>query len=119
MVQKQNRSKPLIISGIFILLIASSIYIVGTKPTRSIGFDGNQAYQDVVYQVGLGARIPGSSAHAKEVDLIDQDLVKAGWQTENQNGQMMGHPYQNIVAKRGSGAPWIILGAHYDFKNDR
>jgi glutaminyl-peptide cyclotransferase len=58
--------------------------------------------------------VPGSSAHEKEVNWINQELVKADWQTETQDGQMMGHPYQNIIARRGSGAPWIILGAHYD-----
>ena len=30
---------------------------------------------------------------------------------------MDGHPIQNVVAKWGEGAPWVILGAHYDSRN--
>ncbi len=26
----------------------------------------------------------------------------------------MGHPIRNIIAKRGSGSPWLIFGAHFD-----
>ncbi len=33
---------------------------------------------------------------------------------EIQKTEMLGHPIQNVIAKRGSGKPWIILGAHYD-----
>jgi hypothetical protein len=111
---KINRRSLLIISGILVLIAAASIIDPKVKAAQATGFDGDQAYQDVEYQVSLGARVPGSSAHEKEVTWIDQELVKAGWQTETQDGQMMGHPYQNIVGKRGSGTPWIIFGAHYD-----
>ncbi|HMD90593.1 MAG TPA: M28 family peptidase [Anaerolineaceae bacterium] len=111
---KQNRPGILIILGVLFLLILAAMLSVYLKPAQTGGFDGNPAYQDVAYQVGLGARTPGSSAHAVEVKWIVQELKKAGWQTETQDGQMMEHPYQNIVAKLGSGTPWIILGAHYD-----
>jgi glutaminyl-peptide cyclotransferase len=110
----KNRRSLLIFSGILVLIAAAGIIGANLKNAPATGFDGNQAYQDLSYQVALGARVPGSSAHAKEVEWIKQDLLKAGWQTETQDGQMMGHPYQNIVGTRGSGAPWIILGAHYD-----
>ena len=43
-----------------------------------------------------------------------QELQAAGWKTEIQEGQLDGHPIKNIVAKWGEGAPWVILGAHYD-----
>ncbi|MDR3577258.1 MAG: M28 family peptidase [Anaerolineaceae bacterium] len=109
-----NRRILLAISGIIILLAAAGIIGYKLKTPPPTAFDGNQAYQDVAYQVALGARVPGSTAHQKEVSWIDQELVKAGWQLENQDSQINGHPYQNIVGKRGSGAPWIILGAHYD-----
>jgi len=33
---------------------------------------------------------------------------------EIQEGEIKGHPVKNIIAKRGAGNPWIILGAHYD-----
>jgi glutaminyl-peptide cyclotransferase len=110
---KINRRSVLIISSILVL-IAAGIIISNRSRAQAAGFDGNRAYQDVEYQVLLGPRIPGSSAHEKVVAWINQELVKAGWNTETQDGQMLGHPYQNIVGKRGSGTPWIILGAHYD-----
>jgi glutaminyl-peptide cyclotransferase len=110
---KINRRSVLIISSILVL-IAAGIIISNRSRAQAAGFDGNRAYQDVEYQVLLGPRKPGSSAHEKVVAWINQELVKAGWNTETQDGQMLGHPYQNIVGKRGSGTPWIILGAHYD-----
>lgn len=77
-------------------------------------FDGRQAYQDVVYQVGLGPRIPGSDAHQKFIDWLKIELSQYHWQVEIQEGSLMGHPIQNVIARKGSGSPWVILGAHYD-----
>lgn len=84
-------------------------------------FDGQRAYEHVVYQVNLGPRTPGSEAHASVVSWINAELVKTGWQVETQEGQMLGHPLKNVIARRGSVSPWIILGAHYDsrFVSDR
>ena len=42
------------------------------------------------------------------------ELESAGWQVEVQESEALGHPIQNIVAKRGDMSPQIILGAHYD-----
>jgi Zn-dependent M28 family amino/carboxypeptidase len=42
------------------------------------------------------------------------ELESAGWQVEVQESEALGHPIQNIVAKRGDTSPQIILGAHYD-----
>jgi glutaminyl-peptide cyclotransferase len=77
-------------------------------------FNGKAAWQDVAYQVNLGARVPGSTAHQKAVDWMVSETKKAGWAAEIQSGTVQGHAYQNVVAKRGTGKPWIILGAHYD-----
>src|SRR3990172_4321574 len=41
-------------------------------------------------------------------------LRASGWQVEIQETRSMGHPIRNIIAKKGSGEKWIILGAHYD-----
>lgn len=83
-------------------------------PNSPQSFDGQRAWQDVAYQVNLGPRIPGSPAHQQSVDWMVQELKKAGWSAEIQTGTMMGHPVQNVVAKRGTGKPWLIFGAHYD-----
>lgn len=77
-------------------------------------FDGERAYQDVAYQVSLGPRIPGSDAHAQTIKWIQDELHSAGWEVDIQDSVQMGHPVQNIVAHRGTGSPWTILGAHYD-----
>jgi Zn-dependent M28 family amino/carboxypeptidase len=68
----------------------------------------------VTYQESLGPRLPGSDAHAVAVDWISAQAREAGWEVDIQETERMGHPVRNIIAKRGSGAPWIILGAHYD-----
>ena len=77
-------------------------------------FDGQHAYADVQTQVAFGPRIPGSDGHAQVQAWMRDELVKAGWQVEIQESEAMGHPIQNIVAKRGGEDPQIILGAHYD-----
>jgi glutaminyl-peptide cyclotransferase len=68
----------------------------------------------VEYQVSLGPRLPGSAAHAQAVDWMLAELQNAGWSSEVQETQLMGHPIRNVIAKRGQGEPWLIIGAHYD-----
>jgi glutaminyl-peptide cyclotransferase len=87
--------------------------IPSSAPTPA-GFDGQRAYADVEYQVSLGPRLPGSDAHAQAVEWMLTGLDIAGWETEVQETEMMGHPIRNVIARRGSGSQWIIIGAHYD-----
>jgi len=77
-------------------------------------FDGQRANEDVQTQVDFGARIPGSEGHAHVQAWMRAELESAGWQVEIQESESMGHPIENIVAKRGDDNPQIILGAHYD-----
>jgi glutaminyl-peptide cyclotransferase len=77
-------------------------------------FDGQKAWQDVDYQVSLGARTPGSQAHQKVVSWMVSELKSAGWDVQIQKSSMMGHPIENVVAQWGEGHPWVVLGAHYD-----
>ncbi len=84
---------------------------IGSKPA---GFDGQAALEDVKQQVGFGPRLPGSQAHAQTVAYICSQLEKSGWSVEVQDTSWNGTPVQNVIAKHGSGSPWIILGAHYD-----
>ncbi len=77
-------------------------------------FDGGRAFQDVQYQVALGPRLPGSEAHARAVDWMSASLKDAGWLVELQETTRMDHPIRNVIAKRGTSGPWIIIGAHYD-----
>jgi glutaminyl-peptide cyclotransferase len=77
-------------------------------------FDGQRAMADVEYQVSLGPRLPGSTAHAQAVDWMLAELQNAGWSSEVQETERMGHPIRNVIGKRGQGETWLIIGAHYD-----
>jgi len=79
-----------------------------------VSFDGPRAYADAQTQVAFGPRIPGSEGHAKVQAWMRGELESAGWQVEVQESEALGHPIQNMVAKRSGRNPQIILGAHYD-----
>ncbi|NPV57421.1 MAG: M28 family peptidase [Anaerolineae bacterium] len=96
-----------------ILYAERSARITGTM-TRADEFDADRAYAHVINQVELGPRYPGSNAHNQVQHYIRDQLVPYGWQIETQKGISNDHAISNIIAKRGSGFPWIILGAHYD-----
>jgi glutaminyl-peptide cyclotransferase len=97
--------------GLIVTWYAASFWIYGTEPVK---FDGERAYADVKAQVALGARIPGSAGHTEVQEWMRAELEKAGWMVEVQETSAMGHPIQNIIAKRSDTPPQIILGAHYD-----
>ena len=101
----------------FLLLGAIDLYAYSfySQPVAApTAFDGPRAYEDVKTQVACGSRVPGTEGHAKLLEWIQTELKSAGWQVEVQESEAMGHPVQNIVAKRNTGAPQIIIGAHYD-----
>jgi Zn-dependent M28 family amino/carboxypeptidase len=101
----------------FLLLgsIAWYAYSFLSQPTTdSAIFDGQRAYADVQTQVAFGSRVPGSDGHAKVQEWIQTELESVYWQVEIQESEVLGHPIQNIVARRGDKLPQIIIGAHYD-----
>lgn len=104
----------LILLPILLLLAAFAIFLIQMAPVPVQGFDAQRAYQNVKDQVAFGPRLPGSEAHQRTIDWISGELRRAGWQVEIQQATRLGHPIRNIIAKRGSSAPWIILGAHFD-----
>lgn len=86
---------------------------------RQTNFNGQRAFQDLKYQVALGPRTPGSAAHRQVVDWLVQTLDAHGWEVEVQEGERLGHPVRNVIARRaparvGTSQPWLVLGAHYD-----
>ncbi len=101
--------------GVVVLGVAAVI-VGGTtnlaRPEKP--FNANQAMADLEYQVDLGPRIPGSTAHDKIVQWLIDTLGNAGWSVSRQQTTAMGHPVVNVIAKRGNGRPWVVLGAHYD-----
>lgn len=83
-------------------------------PPKPLLFDGDRAYADVQTQVDFGPRIPGSLGHAQIQEWIRAQLESAGWQVAIQESEALGHPIENIVAKRNDDTPQVIIGAHYD-----
>ena len=80
----------------------------------SPAFDAERAYADAAYQVSLGPRTPDSVAHDQVIEYIVTNLEQDGWVVELQVAREQGQVVKNVVARRGRGKPWIILGAHYD-----
>lgn len=109
---KQNRYLRPALVVLIIVALASILYFSYRKKVAQ--FDGQRAYQDVLTQMAFGPRTPGSSSHDQTVAWMVAELKKAGWTTEVQELEYQGKPVRNVIAKKGSGDPWIILGAHYD-----
>lgn len=100
-----------------IILMAIGVVLIALPRLQSgqqTFFDGQRALKDVAYQLNLGPRTPGSDAHQQTTDWISAELKINGWAVDIQTGNIQGHPYQNIIGKRGSSNSAIILGAHYD-----
>jgi glutaminyl-peptide cyclotransferase len=86
------------------------------SPTPALPeFDGQRSYQDVLTQVEMGPRTPGSPAHAQAVQWMQDELRASGWEVEVQETTYQGHQVRNVIARRGvQHQPWVLLGAHYD-----
>ncbi len=108
--RKQLIILALILIGVFLF----QIFFSGYLPGKQGDFNGARAYDDILYQLSLGPRFPGSKGHEKIVSWISNSLPHEGWMVEIQKGQMDGQEIENIIARKGSGSRWIILGAHYD-----
>ena len=102
-------------AALILAMLACSLFDPAPQPTPLPPvFDGERAFADVEYQVALGPRIPESEGHAEAVAWMMDTLRDFGWEVELQETERFGHPIRNVIAKRGSGWPWLILGAHYD-----
>jgi glutaminyl-peptide cyclotransferase len=97
--------------GLIVIWYAASFWTYGSNPVK---FDGERAYADVGTQVAFGPRTPGSAGHTEVQKWMHAELEKAGWVVEVKETTAMGHPIQNIIAKRNDEHPQIILAAHYD-----
>ena len=98
-----------------LLILAAIIFLVfDLSHSPSVHFDATRAMNDAATQLAFGPRLPGSEAHSQTVEYIQIELKQAGWQVEIQEGEVLGHPIRNIIARRGQGTPWYILGSHYD-----
>lgn len=111
--KKDNFRKFLFIIFFIGILLLIPVFL-NPKAEVPLQFDPQCALQHVQTQVEFGPRTPGSIAHQKTIAYIQKELGKTGWAVEIQQTELMGHPISNIIAKRGKGSEWIILGAHFD-----
>lgn len=103
------------------LLFAFSLFILSScTPADDLPvlneFDQQRAFQDLVYQVELGPRIPGSEAHQRVRQWLLEVNSEVGWEVSDEFVKYQGQEIHNIVAKREAGKefPLVIIGAHYD-----
>lgn len=105
-----------------VVLLCLGLVLVGIGVSQLPGrgtpaaFDGQRAYAHAETQMAFGPRTPGSLAHEQTRAYIADTLASYGWQVEQSAGELLGKPVFNLLATRpgAEGAPWIILGAHYD-----
>ncbi len=112
-----TRRTSVILLILFGIIIIPILYFVDLRNKSYGEFIGQRAFEDITYQVSLGPRTMGSVAHDQVVQWIVDDLRKSGWEVEVQETIISGVKTQNIIAKRGEGTPWIILGSHYDSRS--
>jgi len=109
-ISSTNKIIKIILVTILISTVSSLIVMKISTPQ----FNGKRAMADVAYQMSVGPRTIGSTAHAQVREYITATLEDEGWQVEIQEFEQNGIVLYNIIAKKGSGTPWIVLGAHYD-----
>jgi hypothetical protein len=86
---------------------------IPTKSSEPV-FSGDRALQDIATQLSFGPRTMGSEGHKKVVSWMENELSSANWDVSLQEHKYNDNLIRNVIARRGSGVPWIILGAHYD-----
>jgi Zn-dependent M28 family amino/carboxypeptidase len=99
---------------VLIIVIIQVLFSMNQHPQL---FNSERALNDVKYQVELGPRTMGSTAHEHAVSYIVDQLKRQDWQVETQQAVVSGQQIVNIIAKNGEGTPWMILGSHYDSRS--
>ena len=110
-----SKSKEILLSLLIIVIfLALSIYLFSSVSTKASVFNGQRAFEDVEYQLGLGPRILGSAAHENTAKWIISRMQNLNWEVYSQETIFSEAPVKNIIARRGTGTPWIIIASHYD-----
>jgi glutaminyl-peptide cyclotransferase len=99
-----------------LLVIILGTFGCGRKGLGNVSgnFDGTRAYQDVIYQVEIEERYPGTPGHDQIIKYLDSELKNAGWEVERQLAIINGKNVINVIASRDEQSEYILLGAHYD-----
>jgi Zn-dependent M28 family amino/carboxypeptidase len=97
-------------------LLLGAVCLAGCSAwaARSRQFDGPRALRDVATQLAFGPRTLGSEAHRQFFLWLEPQLREAGWDVIVQEIPYGEITLRNVIATRGRGHPWVLLGAHYD-----
>lgn len=106
-----------------LLLLGQPFPLQASEPE----FDGQSAFTFLYRQVELGARVPGSEAHSRAIEMIRDWMERAGAEVRLQTFTAAIHtaprpdaplkPVQgtNVIARFGDGGTTdLLLAAHYD-----
>ncbi|MFH2038841.1 MAG: M28 family peptidase [Chloroflexota bacterium] len=107
---------PLIIMIILLIIISKRVTFPLYFPnsTGTITFNGSFALENVINQVEMGPRTPGSLSHMLFYPWVKSNFDLADWVVVLQKGLYQGHQIRNIIAKNSNEPPQIIIAAHYD-----
>lgn len=103
-----------LITLLLISIILSSCGFKKRSNDQDITFNGDRAYQDVIYQQSLGARYPGSTGHETILVWLEEQLIQYSWTVEIQTIDIDGRLIKNLIAKRGGEEDYLLIGTHYD-----
>ena len=95
-----------------LLTLISCVPLVTQTKTKE--FNGTNAYDLIIKQLSFGPKFPGSPGHQKEVEWIEEQLLKLGWQVKRQYFNYKGLTLTNLIAHKDSSNNPIILGTHFD-----
>lgn len=84
------------------------------RPKKVLNIDKNIAFQNLKIQTDLGPRIPGSIAHAKTRQFIQNQLIDHGWTVEAHHNHFNQKSIYNILAHLNNMDNYVLIGAHYD-----
>ena len=112
----KNKQRILFFSFLILVFgaVLTVLFLSNPKKEVPVQFEAERAWRHVEAQMEFGPRIPGSVAHQQTLDYIRDELKSSGWKVEIQETEQLGHPIQNIIAKRGGTGRWVVFGAHYD-----
>ncbi len=97
-----------------IAILYTILVLLSSCTNNQNNFNQTIAFTLVEHQTNLGARTIGSIAHTQFINWASSELRNSGWEVEQQPFYWAGSHLTNIIAKRNTGRPYIILGAHYD-----
>lgn len=97
---------------------AAGAALAGTPDTSL--WSGSRALADIGTQVSFGVRSPGTTGHARTIDLIVAEMTRAGatvtrqaWTYHPKTGPDV--PLTNIIARfDGQNPRRVLVGTHYD-----